>query len=122
MHLSSFNIKGMTMSKETVFAKLIKDLSPFDRRLVLALHALRSTAGSLEVHTSRFALLGALRLDYSDVNVKRLNEALYRLAEKPLFLLGPESGFAFATKAITQVKGEKDSEQLVISLGNLFLL
>ena len=111
-HQSGFNIKGRAMTKETVFAKLIKDLTPFDRRLVSALHVLRSTEGSLEVQTSRFALLRALRLD----------EALRRLAEEPLFLPETESGFDLARKAIGQLHQEKDNEKLVITLGNLFLL
>jgi hypothetical protein len=110
------------MTKETVLATLIKDLAPFDRRLLLALDALRSKQDSLDVHTSRFALLRTLRLKYSDDNVKRLDGALRRLAEKPLVLPGPESGFTVATKAIARFHREEDSEKMVVSLGKLFLL
>ena len=110
------------MTDETILATLIKDLEPFDRRLLLALDALRSKQGSLVLHTSRFALLSALRLEYNDENVERLDGALRRLTEKPVFLPGPESGFALATKAIARLYREKESEKLVVSLGKLFLL
>jgi len=110
------------MTEQTLFAELIKDLKPFDRKLLFALDKIRANQGSRTIQTSRFELCAVLGLAYSEDNVKRLEEALRRLTEKPLYLAGPGSGFAVAKKAIARFDGEKDSEKLVISLGTLFLL
>jgi len=110
------------MTEQTLFAQCIKDLEPFDRKMLFALDTMRAKQGSLTIQTSRFELCRVLGLAYSEDNARRLDGVLRRLAEKPLFLPGPESGFALATKAIARCDWEEDSEKLVIALGTLFLL
>jgi plasmid replication initiation protein len=110
------------MTEQTLFTELIKDLAPFDRRLLFALDDMRAKQGSRTLQTSRFELFKALGLGYSKDNVKRLDGALCRLTEKSFFLPGPEAGFAIAKKAIARFYWEMDGEKLVISLGTLFWL
>jgi hypothetical protein len=110
------------MTEKTLFAERIKDLEPLDRKLLFALDDMRAKQGSLKVYTSRFALCRALGLAYCDANVRQLDGALRRLTEKPFYLPGPESGFAFATKAVARFHWEEGSEKLVVTLGKLFLL
>lgn len=109
------------MTEETIFAELIKDLDPFDRKLLFALDELRAKQGSISIITSRFELCRLLRLEYNEDNVRKLDGSLERLAETPLYL--PDlSGFAIATKAISGLYQEKSGEKLNISLGKLFNL
>lgn len=110
------------MTEQTLFAELIKDLGLFDCKLLFALDDMQATQGSRTIQTSWFELCARLGLAYSEDNVRRLEGALRRLTEKPLYLPGPGSGFALAKKAIARFYREKDGERLVISLGTLFLL
>ena len=110
------------MTEQTVFTELIKDLEPFDRKLLSALNDMRAKQDLRTIQTSRFELFKVLGLGYSKDNIKRLDGALCRLMEKPFFLPGSEAGFTLAKKAIARFHWEKDTEKLVISLGTLFLL
>ena len=109
------------MTEETIFAELIKDLDPFDRRLLFVLDELRIKKDSTSIITSRFELCRLLRLQYNESNASKLDQALERLVQTPLYLPDP-SGFAIATRAISALYQEKDSEKLKISLGKLFKL
>jgi hypothetical protein len=109
------------MSEKTIFAELIKALDPFDRKVLFALAEVRNKQGSTSIITSRFELCKLLHLQYDEDNVRKLDRSLERLAETPLFLPNP-SGFAVATKAISDLYQEKNSEKLNISLGKLFNL
>ena len=109
------------MTEETIFAELIKDLDPFDRRLLFVLDELRIKQGSTSIITSRFALCRSLRLQYNESNARKLDKSLERLGQTPLYLPDP-SGFAIATRAISGLYQEKNSEKLNISLGKLFNL
>jgi hypothetical protein len=110
------------MTEETLFAELIKDLDPFDRKLLFALDELRTKQGTMTINTSRFEVCRLLRLEFNPDNVRKLDEALERLVNTPLYLPGELDGFAVATKTIAQCHQERDSEKLVISLGKLFTL
>ena len=111
------------MTEETLFAELIKDLAPFDRNVLFALDGLRrKQQDTMTIKTSRFELCRLLRLEYSPDNVKKLDQSLERLARTPLFLPGPTSGFAIATKTIAESVQEDGSEKLIITLGKLFTL
>ena len=110
------------MTEETFFAELIKHLKPFDRKLVFALEGLRDKQGTMTVRTSRFELCRLVRLPYNDRNVAKVDRALERLKQTPLFLPGPAAGFARATKVIAHAEQEQDTEKLTIKLGNLFSL
>jgi len=111
------------MTEETLFAELIKDLDPFDRKVLFALDALRANqSDTMTIKTSRFELLRALRLEYTPDNVKKLDQSLKRLANTPLFSQGPGAGFAIATRTIVESRQEEGSEKLLISLGKLFAL
>lgn len=109
------------MTIRTLFADLIKDLTPFDRKLVRILDKLRTKQHGMTIQTSRFELCRLLGLTYCDSNTKRLDDALGRLARQPFYLPGP-SGFARATRAVEGFYWENDSEKLIISLGKLFLI
>ena len=109
------------MTEETIFAELIKDLDPFDRRLLFVLDDLRIKQGSVSIITSRFELCTLLRLQYNKSNTRKLEQSLERLEQTPLYLPDP-SGFAIATRAISSLYQEENSEQLNISLGKLFNL
>jgi hypothetical protein len=111
------------MTEETLFAELIKDLDPFDRKVLFTLDQLREHQHqTMTLKTSRFELLRALRLAYSPENVRRIDQSLERLAKTPLFLQGPGAGFAIATRTIAASEQEEGSEKLIISLGKLFAL
>ena len=111
------------MTEKTLFADLIKDLDPFDRKVLFALEELKKKQhDTMTVKTSRFELLRVLRLEYYPDNVKKLDQSLERLAETPLFLQGPGAGFAIATRTISASQQEEGSEKLLISLGKLFAL
>jgi len=111
------------MTEETLFAELIKDLAPFDRKVLFALDELRASQhDTMTLKTSRFELLRALRLEYNPDNVKTLDQSLERLAKAPLFLPGPGAGFAIATRTIVESRQEEGSEKLIVSLGKLFAL
>ena len=110
------------MTEETIFAELIKDLEPFDRKLLFALDELRVKHGSMTINTSRFKLLRLLRLEYTPADAAKLDQALEHLEKSPLCLRGQGSGFALATRVIARTYQEKDSEKLVITLGKLFAL
>jgi len=109
------------MTEETIFAELIKDLDLFDRKLLFVLDELRTKQGSISIITSRFELCRLLRLQYNEDNVRKLDASLERLAQTPLYL-SDVSGFAIATKAISGLYQEKNSQKLNISLGKLFKL
>lgn len=109
------------MIDEAIFAKLIKDLDPFDRKLLFVLDEIRIKQGSISIITSRFELCRLLHLQYNEDNVRKLDRSLERLAKTPLFLPDP-SGFAIATKPISGLYQEKNSQKLNISLGTLFNL
>ena len=107
------------MTEETIFAELVKALDSFDRKILFVLDELRNRQGSISVITSRFELCRFLRLEYNQDNVSKLDQSLERLTNRPLFL--PDlSGFAVATKAISDIYQEKNSEKLNITLGKLF--
>jgi len=111
------------MTEETLFAELIKELDPFDRKVLFALDGLRERQHqTMTIKASRFELLRALRLEYNPDNVKRLDQSLERLTETPLFLQGPGAGFAIATRTIAGSQQEEGGEKLIISLGKLFSL
>ena len=110
------------MTEETLFAELIKDLSPFDRALVFALEELRARQGTMTLKTSRFELCRLLRLEYNPENVMKLEQSLEHLAKTPLYSMDQGHGFAIATKAITKYYQEGDTEKLIISLGKLFAI
>ena len=110
------------MTEETLFAELIKDLDPFDRKVLFALDALRAKQDTLIIMTSRFELCSSLRLAYNPENLRRLDQSLERLAETPLWLPEEGSGFAIATKAIVRFSQEQGSEKMVISLEKLFTM
>ena len=109
------------MTEETIFAELIKVLDPFDRKLLFVLDELRVKQDSTSIITSRFELCRLLRLPYDEYNARKLDQSLERLAQTPLYLPNP-SGFAIATRAISGLYQEKNSEKLNISLGKLFNL
>jgi hypothetical protein len=115
-------VEGIPMTEETLFAELIKDLDPFDRKLLFALDALRTKQDTLNIKTSRFELCSSLRLAYNPENVRKLERSLERLVETPLGLPEEGSGFAIATKAIARFLQEEGSEKLFISLGKLFAM
>jgi hypothetical protein len=111
------------MTEETLFAELIKNLPPFDRNVLFALDDLRrKQQHTMTIKTSRFELCRLLRLEYSPDNVEKLDRALERLAQTPLFLRGPASGFAIATRTIAESVQQDGSEKLIITLGKLFSL
>ncbi|MDY6954095.1 MAG: hypothetical protein SWE60_21530 [Thermodesulfobacteriota bacterium] len=111
------------MTEKTLFAELIKDLDPFDRKVLFALDQLREDQHhTMTIQTSRFELLSLLRLAYNPDNVKALDQSLERLEKTPLFLQGPGAGFAIATRTVAASQQEEGSEKLVISLGKLFTL
>ena len=109
------------MTEETIFAELIKDLDPFDRKLLFVLDELRIKQGSTSIITSRFELCRLLRLQYDEYSARKVDQSLERLAHTPLYLPDP-SGFAIATRAISSLYQERNSEKLNISLGKLFNL
>jgi hypothetical protein len=110
------------MTKQRLFAELIKDLAPFDRKVVLALEGLSKRQDAMTIKTSRFELLSLLRLEYSPENVERLDLSLERIAHTPLFLPGPTAGFAIATLTVAETLQKEGSEKLIIRLGKLFAL
>jgi hypothetical protein len=113
-------VEDTVMTEETLFAELIKDLSPFDRELVFALEELRIRQGTTTIKTSRFALCRLLRLKYNPENVMKVELSLKHLAKTPLYSMDQGHGFAVATKAIAEYYQEGDTEKLVIYLGKLF--
>jgi hypothetical protein len=108
------------MTEETLFAELIKGLSPFDREVVFALEELRIRQGTTTIKTSRFELCRLLRLQYNPENVMKLEQSLKRLANTPLYSMDQGHGFAIARKAIAEYDQEGDTEKLIIDLGKLF--
>jgi len=114
-------VRLVIMTEETIFAELIKDLDPFDRELLFVLDELRIKQGSISIITSRFELCRSLRLQYNESNARKLDQSLERLEQTPLYLPDP-SGFAIATRAVSGLYQEENSEKLNISLGKLFNL
>jgi hypothetical protein len=114
-------VRLVIMTEETIFAELIKDLDPFDRKLLFVLDELRIKQGSISIITSRFELCRSLRLQYNESNARKLDQSLERLEQTPLYLPDP-SGFAIATRAVSGLYQEENSEKLNISLGKLFNL
>ncbi len=110
------------MPEVTLFAELIKDLDPFDRKLLFALDNLRTKQGTMTINTSPFEICRLLRLECNPDNVRKLDEALERLVNTPLYLPGEIDGFAVATKTVARFFHEEGSEKLVISLGKLFTI
>jgi len=107
------------MTEEDLFSEMIKDLEDFDQQVLLVLHELKDSQGSLNVVTSRFELLGMLRMEFTQDNADKLDETLACLVEAPFYLEGP-SGFALATRAVEGWDQEDESERLIITLGKLF--
>jgi hypothetical protein len=109
------------MTGERLFSEMIKDVDKFDQRVLFLLRDLKNKQGSLHLVTSRFELLGMLRMEYRKDNVDKLDETLERLVQAPFYLQGPSS-FAIATRALEACDQEDETERLTITLGKLFTL
>ncbi|MBW2107153.1 MAG: hypothetical protein JRI36_00590 [Deltaproteobacteria bacterium] len=108
------------MGEKDIFGELIKDLDPFDQKLLRVLDALRLKQGSMVVRTSRFELCALLHMEYSGESVLQVDAALRRLQTKALFVPGRVAGFARATRAISSWEQQNDSEKLMVTLGSVF--
>jgi hypothetical protein len=107
------------MTEKGLFSEMIKNLDDFDQRVLLVLHELKDRQGALKVVTSRFELLGMLRMEFTQDNADKLDETLACLVEAPFYLEGP-SGFAIAARAVEGWDQETESERLIVTLGKLF--
>jgi hypothetical protein len=108
------------MAEETLFAELIKNLDQFDRKLIFALDDLRKKQNRMTLLTSRFELCRLLNIEYNSDNIKKLDWSIQRLMQTKLFSSEPRSGFSVATKTISGIRQEEQTEKLIISLGRLF--
>jgi hypothetical protein len=108
------------MAEGTLFAELIKSLDQFDRKLIFVLDDLREKQNRMTLITSRFELCRLLHLEYNSDNVKKLDQSLQRLMQTKLFSSEHRSGFSIATKTISEIDQEEQTEKLIISLGRLF--
>lgn len=110
------------MIQRRTFDELIEGLDPFDRQMTRALKRLRVRQEVMTVQTSRFELCRLLGVTYDAHQAARIDESLARLAQTPLHRSGPQSGFSIATRAVTAVRQEEESEKLTILLGRLYAL
>jgi len=108
------------MAEGTIFAELIKNLDQFDRKVIFVLDGLKEKQNKMTLTTSRFELCRLLHIEYNSDNVKKLDRSLRRLLQTRLFSAEPESGFSIATKTISGIDQEEQTEKLIIYLGRLF--